>query len=228
MDLSKCCIINAAYGRWYPTGTKRLVNSLNFHGCACDILTWVNEPINEHFNPDNPYTIKAAAFIEAANRGYTHILWLDCSVWAVKSMNSFFDLINDEGLYMYTSGYNLAQTATDSDLRFAGFNRNEAEKMHECASNMVGLNLNNPRTRSLFDIFIKANEAGVCSTSRNHDNQSKDSRFLFGRQDQTAFSIAFHKAGYKNEDMKPAGLYSDYHIDHKEYPESITFLMRGI
>lgn len=226
MELNKCVVINAAWGGWYPRGQKRLVESLRYYGYAGDVLTWCNEQINEHFNPAFPYTIKAAAFIEAQKRGYTHILWLDCSVWCVKNINSFFDLINDNGSYFYKSGYNLAQTATDKDLVFAGFSRDQAEGMEECASNMVGLNLDNPKALEVFNTFIEANRAGVCSSSRNHDGQSSDHRFLFGRQDQTAFTIAYHKAGLGK--MFPAGLYSDYQIDGKQYPDSIYFLMRGL
>ena len=226
MELSKCCIINAAYGRWYPQGQKRLVESLRYHGCAVDILTWCNEPINEHFDQHKPYTIKAAAFIEAKNRGYTHILWLDCSVWAIKSPNTFFDIINEEGVYMYQSGYNMAQTSSDSDLKFAGFTRDYAESLIECASNMVGINLENEKGKELFDIFIEANKSGVCSTSRYHDKQSNDERFLFARQDQTALSIAFHKAGFTT--MYPQGVYSSYHEDGKEYNKSVYFLLRGL
>lgn len=226
MELSKCCIINAAWKGWYHHGTKRLVKSLVYHGCAVDVLTWVDEPINEYFDPKKPYTIKAAAFIEAERRGYTNILWLDCSVWAIKSPNHIFNVINDEGVYMYQSGYNLAQTATDSDLAFADMKRNYAETLIECASNMVGVNLAHEQGRKVFDIFIEANKAGVCSTSRYHDGQSNDPRFLFGRQDQTAFTIAFHKAGFTK--MYPQNFYSAYHEDGKTYNESVIFLLRGI
>lgn len=226
MELNKCCIINAAWGGWYQQGQKRLVKSLNYHGCAVDLLTWCNEPINDYFDPNCPYTIKAAAFHEARQRGYTNILWLDCSVWAIKSPNAFFNLIEEEGVYMYQSGYNLAQTATDNDLKFAQMRRDYAETLPECASNMVGINLNHEKGLQVYDTFMDANNAGVCSTSRFHDHQSRDKRFLFGRQDQTAFTIAFYKAGFAK--MYPQGVYSAYHEDGRTYNDSVVFLLRGL
>jgi hypothetical protein len=219
-------VINAAYGSWYPRGQKRLVDSLRATGYEGDILTFCDEPINEHFNPRKPYTIKAATFIEAIKKGYTNILWLDCSVWSVKNITPFFDLIERESVYFWRSGWNLAQSAADSDLEYAGWTRDEAERLYECASGMVGLNMKDNRVKQLMDIFIDANKKGVCSTSRNHDNQSQDPRFKFARQDQTALSIAYHKVGFTNEGMYVSGQYSAY-TDAPE-SETVIFKMQGM
>lgn len=226
MDLSKSCVINAAWKKWYPRGQKRLVESLVYHGFGGTILTWTNDHINGHFDERHPYTIKAAALAQAINDGYRQILWLDCSVWCVQNPNKLFDVINDEGVFMWRSGFSLGQTATDSDLKFAGISRDEAMNQQECASSMVGLNLDNPQAQKLADIFIEANRSGVCSTSREHDNQSADPRFLFARQDQTAFTIAFHKAGFTK--MYESGQYTAYYEPHKEFNKSVIFFMQGL
>lgn len=217
-------VINSAYGAWYPSGQQRLIDSLRNTGYIGDILTYCNQPINEHFNPENPYTIKAATFIEAIKKGYTNILWLDCSVWAVKNITPIFDLIDEESVYFWKSGWNLAQSAADSDLEYAGWTRDEAELLYECASSMVGINMKDHRVKKLMEIFIDANSKGVCSTSRHHDNQSQDPRFLFARQDQTALSIAFHKSGFTK--MYDPGVYSIY--DGAPESETVTFKMRGM
>lgn len=219
-------VINSAYGSWYPKGQKRLVESLRHHGYKGDILTYCNEPINEHFNPKHPYTIKAATFIEAIKKGYTNILWLDCSVWSVKDITPFFDLIEQESVYFWRSGWNLAQSAADSDLQYAGWTRDQAELLYECASGMVGLNMKDNKVKKLMDIFIDANRKGVCSTSRYHDNQSQDPRFKFARQDQTALSIAYHKVGFTNDQMYEAGKYSIY--TGSEINESVYLTMQGM
>ncbi len=219
-------VINAAYGSWYPKGQQRLVDSLRNTGYMGDILTYCNEPINEHFNPKNPYTIKAATFIEAIKKGYTNILWLDCSVWALKNITPFFDLIEEESVYFWRSGWNLAQSAADSDLKFAGWTRDEAELLYECASGMVGLNMKDHRVKKLMEIFIDANSKGVCSTSRHHSGQSTDPRFKFARQDQTALSIAYHKVGFKNDGMYEPGTYSAY-WDH-DINDNVYLAMRGM
>lgn len=219
-------VINAAYGSWYPLGQQRLINSLRSHGYTGDILSFCNEPINEHFRSKFPYTIKAATLVEAIKRGYTNVLWLDCSVWCVRNIMPMFNLIEREGVYFWRSGWNMAQSSADSDLVYAGWTRDQAEKLYECASGMVGLNLEVKRVRDLVDIFLDANEKGVCSTSRNHDNQSKDPRFKFARQDQTALSIAYHKVGFTNEQMYESGDYSAY--TGAPESESVIFKMQGM
>lgn len=219
-------VINAAYGKWYPKGQKRLVESLRDTGYTGDILTWTNQIINGYHDPSCPYSIKPAAFIEAIKKGYTEILWLDSSIYAVKSIEPVFDLIERDGIYLWKSGWNLAQTATDKDLEFAGYTRDEAEHLHECASGIVGLNRNKRKVIDLMSIYLDAKRAGVFCTSRNHDNQSSDPRFKFGRQDQTAMTIAFHKAGFTNEDMHEQNVYSSFF--QESYNESVCLVVHGL
>lgn len=219
-------IINAAIGSWYPKGTDRLLKSLKEQQWSYDILSWKNESINEFFKPKYPYTIKAAAFAEAMWRGYTNILWLDCSVWAVKKPDKFADIIEDEGGYFWKSGYNLAQTATDADLSWAGITRDEAERMPEVASNMFGINLNCEKGKVFLNYFLDACNHGVFNSSRHHDNASSDERFLFGRQDQTAASLSFHKAGF-TKIYEPEHL-SCYYYPDRQIKKSVILTMQGM
>jgi len=219
----KHCIINANTGNgWYPVGTERLKRSLIYHGFNGDILTWNDWPNNE-FNKECPYNIKAAAFTEAIKLGYTRILWLDSSVWAISDPNKIFDIINSEGYYFWKSGYNCAQIASDKSLKYFAVDRNKAESFEDCSSSMLGVNLSNPEGERFISKWIRAAKDGAFEGSRLHDNQSSDKRFLFHRQDQTAASLIIGKMGLK---MYEPGVYSSYY--QKEINESIIFLMRGI
>lgn len=222
----KTVVINAAWKGWYSKGQKRLVESLKDTGYSGDILTWNGEIINNSHDPRHPYTMKAAAWVEAIKKGYTHILWLDCSVYAVKNIDSLFELIDEEGMYFWKSGWNLAQSAADSDLAWAGITRDEAEYLHECASGIVGMNIYAPKMSTIIDLFLLANKAGVCSTSRLHSGQSNDPRFRFARQDQTAMSLAFHKAGFTNDQMYEQNIYSSFF--QKAYNESVYLVVHGM
>ena len=217
------CIVNAAYGSWYPKGQERMIKTVREYGYTGDIITDYH---NEHFDPKSPYTVKAAAMVNAMRKGYTTLLWLDCSVFALKNIDPLFELIEKESVYFWRSGWNLAQSAADSDLAYAGWTRDEAELLYECASGMVGVNLLDQRVRRLMDIFIDANSKGVCSTSRHHDNQSKDPRFKFARQDQTALTIAYHKVGFTNEQMYESRVYSAY-WDH-DINDKVLLAMKGM
>ena len=68
-------------------------------------------------------------------------------------------------------------------------------------------------------------QVGVFGTSRFHNNGSKDHRYLFGRQDQTASNIAFYKSGF--DKMYEQGVYSVYDDTGVEN-DTIIFRMRGM
>jgi len=220
----KACIINASWGGWYSKGSERLKQSLIYHGFHHDILIWKNEKINEFFNEKQPYTIKLAALHEAIKLGYTHILWLDSSVWALQNPEKIFDIINDEGGYFWKSGFNMAQCSADSDLNFANWSRDYAEGLNELSSSMFGLNLKTPKGKEFVKVFTEAANYGVFGTSRLHNNASNDERFLHARQDQTAATIAFYKSGF--DKIYNPGEYSSYYSENLN--ESIIFTMRGM
>lgn len=217
------CIINAAWGHWYPKGQRRLVESLNNVCFKGDVLTWSNQNINKYFDVKQPYTIKLGAWHEALQGGYNNILWLDCSAWAIRSPDKIFKIIENEGGYFFDSGFKLGQCATDSDLDFAGWDRDDAMELEMICSGVFGLNMNDKRSHDFLEWFFEAKNYGVFGTSRIHNNGSQDPRYLFGRQDQTAATIAFHKAGFtKIYDI-------DSHLSFNENEnENTIFKLKGM
>lgn len=219
-------LINAAWGKGYFKGSNRLERSLIYHGWVHDIKIWRDEKINEWFNPEYVYTIKAAAFSEAEKMGYTHILWADSSFWCVQNASKIMDVINEEGGYFCRSGYNLAQTATDKDLEFAGWTRDYAETLPELASGLLGISMRHPRGVLFYRWFLNAAIAGVFNSSREHNEASQDKRFLFGRQDQVAATIAYYKAGFNN--ARCFGDLAAYYEPHKHLNPSVLFAIQGL
>lgn len=219
----KHCIINASNGNgWYPKGTKRLKRSLIEHGFSGDILTWYDFP-NDELNKTNPYNVKASAFIEALRLGYTHILWLDCSVWAISNPDKIFDIINEHGYYFWGTGYNCAQVTNDTALNYFSISRDEAEELEDCSTSMFGVNINNETSLMFINEWIRSAKDGAFNGSRLHDNQSSDKRFLFHRQDQCCASIILNKLGMK---ITPPNIYSSYYTEKQN--ESVIFTMKGM
>jgi hypothetical protein len=109
-----------------------------------------------------------------------------------------FDIINDQGFYFFSSGYNLAQSVNDNALAAVGLSRDEAEGINEWASGCVGINIENPDGKNLYRLWKEYMDMGLSIGSRLHDNQSQDERFLFHRNDQSCLSLAAHRLGLKN------------------------------
>lgn len=220
MDL----IVNGSNGLyWYPKGSERLEQSLINVG-------WNNYKIFNGYslgiyNSSCPYTVKAdilhtASILTPARR----LLWVDCSVWAIKNPKPIFDIIKRDGYYFWSSGYNAAQTCSDKCLEYFGIDRDTAETYEDCSTSIFGVDIDSEVGLEFLKKWLTAAYDGVFHGSREHDNQSADSRFLFHRQDQSAATCIIGKMGLKIHRPKEHCMYD---VDG-EAPESVIFKMRGM
>lgn len=226
MDLTqtKPVIICAGIGGWYGKGVERLKRSLNFVGWPGDVMGWADVyPPSSHKHEEVPYYFKIAAFEWALYRQHTHVLWVDASFWAVKNPVPLFDIINEQGYYMFSSGYSLAQTVNDNALEKLGMSRDEVEPATEWASGCVGFNFENPNGRAIYALWKDYMDKKLSIGSRLHDNQSQDKRFLFHRQDQTCLSLAMYKLGLRNEKGLDFIAYRGTNFN----PEQVLFFIEG-
>lgn len=209
MDSNKICIVTCGIGAWYPLGVVRMERSLIYHGYAGQFYKWIDTyPSGCPEHSLNPYAFKVYAIEFARKKGYTHILWLDASLWAVKNPMPIFDIINDNGLYFFRTGYNLAQSCNDAILKYSGITRDEAERMPEFATGAIGLNFEREDVHEIFKMWKQYMKKGMFKGSREHGGQSEDPRFLFHRQDQSAMSIVLNK--FWNEEIPQSDLIQYY------------------
>lgn len=224
----KPCIINAGIGGWYAAGSQRLERSLIYHGYAGDMIFWRDEyPSNCPSHNDNPYAFKIAAFREAFARGYKIVMWLDCSFWALKNPMPLFDIINDNGNFAFRSGYNCAQTCPDNLLTSVGISRDEAEQIPETATGIVGINIDNPDGKRVFEEWSNFCDNGLFRNSRTHNPiESADKRYLHGRQDQSAYSMALYRAGVSFNYVDYVAYYNSGNPGYN--PEKCYFFIGGL
>lgn len=230
MDLTgiKPIIICEGIGSWYSAGVDRLKNSLVHHGYAGDVMFWKDEyPFNSPSHNDNPYAFKIYAIREAIAKGYKTIIQIDSSFWCIKNPMPLFDIIIDKGIFAFRSGYNCAQTCPDNLLAAVGISRDEAEQIPETATGIVGLHMDNPDAKQVFEYWSEFCDAGLFKNNRVHDlKDSKDKRFLFGRQDQSAFSMALYKAGVKFDYQDYVAYYNSGNPGYN--PEKCMFFIGGL
>lgn len=230
MVLSDCCIISCGVGGWYPRGIDRLSTSLIEHQWKGASLFFRNYPLGCPTHEVSPYAFKIHALNQAIQKGFTKILWLDASIWAIKDPAPFFEYIKKHGYYFFKTGYNCAQSCNDRILDYIGKSRDEAEKMTEAATGCVGLDLKNHFGREFYMNWIKFMKDGMFHGSRLHDDQSKDPRFLFHRQDQSAASLIINHFKMKINDPGDFIAYTA----HKQYfgtetdKNKLTFLIQGM
>jgi hypothetical protein len=212
-------IINAAVGGHYAKGQKRLEGSLSAVGFSGVFVGWDHHPWKGYANP---YTVKAACFEGILRNEFRFIVWMDCTVIALRDLSPLFDHIERHGHYLASSGYNAAQTCTDRQLEAVGIGRTTAEAIPDTATGCIGIDTQNERAMAFLREWIEWGKSGLFDGSRLHDwRDSQDPRFLFGRQDQSAATLLAWKHGMKLEHL---GGLTAYH----PAPESAVLAYKGI
>lgn len=190
---SNKAIVNIAVASdtsWYHSGQKRLLESLKKQGENADFLF----ERYEHPKFLTPYADKIHAIYQAYKKGYAKILYLDCSIQAVRPLDDIWAYINENGYYLYQSGYNCAQTCNDKSLNAYGITRDEAQSIYECASNVFGIDCETQRGKDFVEKICASISTGAVyghkfPNEEQRLQESQDPRFLHHRQDQSVISL---------------------------------------
>lgn len=212
----------------YKTQLKRLADSVNHtwgYGC------WHRWSENYQKHVEVPYCFKTNILdMIRSEDNYRFLLWVDSSMYFIKPPTELFKRIEEQGYYVSESGYNCAQSVSDACLKLFGKTRDEAQTIKECSSGCVGIDLESEIGKNLLQLWRMYTEYGGTKGSRFHDNQSKDSRFLFHRQDQSVLSLCLNHLGLVPSKM---GEYWDYKTDQdiangRVINESVCLICRGL
>lgn len=215
--MSKRAIISLANQRGrYIQNLSRLAESLrnNFDG---DFLGFIGEAsVGAPLHADNPYAFKIYAIKHAIDQGYTSLLWLDSSCFAIKKVSPIFDEIETNGYIMQEAGHFAGTWTNDSTLEYFGVTRDEAMEM-PCYGNagFLGLNMLSDIGRVFFTNWKLAMESGCFkgAWTNGHHSESYDDRCLGHRHDLSCGSIIANQLGmqYKsgNEWLQYAGVFDE-------------------
>lgn len=172
----KKCIINLSTKKFWK-GQQRLIQSLKGNTDA-EIFTYkLESEVGAPFHNENNYAFKVYAFDKAIKEGFTQILWLDASMYVLKELTPVFNLINDNGYFFQDGGWKNSEWTNEKAINY--FGTNEGDMIAAC---VLGINIENERTKEFFDIWRKSMEDGIFNGDwSNH------------RHDQTCASIIAYK-----------------------------------
>ncbi len=223
MELSGNVIVNVGANEWYPKGTERLVSSLRYTGYKGAMMVSYGLPPKSETHEQNPYSFKVDAILRALNAGYKNIFWMDSSIHCNINPNHIFEILDEHGYYFVKTGYKIGQSTNDNCLKYFGVTRDEAMEMPEIASGFWGLNFQKEESMQILNRWVSACNAGAFKGNRVHDEKdSKDPRFLFHRQDQSALSLAIQPHKLKIGEFGPLVTY-----DYKN-PKGALFICHGM
>lgn len=178
-----------------------------------DFLGYIGEAsIGAPLHTENPYAFKIYAFLAAMEVGYSQILWVDSSCFAINKVQPIFDEIDKEGYIMQEAGHLAGIWTNDRTLEYFGITRDEAILMPMYGNaGFLGLNIENEIAVSFFKLWAKSMEDGQFKGGWTNENYSEsyDERCKGHRHDQSCGSIIANnlKMVYKsgNEWLQYAG-----------------------
>lgn len=196
---SKRCIVSFCNSRGrYRENMLRLKKSLvgKFDG---DFLGFDGEDsIGAPSHLENPYAFKIFAIQKAIEAGYTSVLWLDSSCFAVADLTPVFTSLEVEGFIFQQAGHMLGTWSTDLQLNYWGLGRNEAMGIQMIGNaGFLGFDFTHPATTAFFVAWTKSMYRGMFKGSWTNDEGecSQDSRVLGSRHDMVCSSALVYLMG---------------------------------
>lgn len=211
---NKCIVSLATKNGRYVDGLARLSNSLRDNAFEIDFLGFVHEhSVGAPLHTEMPYAFKVHAIQKAIDAGYTQILWLDCSVWAVAPVEPIFNIIEQNGYWFEGAGCWLEDWCNEPSIKYFGLNKSQKTPMIQ--SGFMGFNMKMLNGTILWDAFVMSYNKGLFKGSWDDH-----------RHDQSCISAVLKNHGgrfsHQPEYVQYAGIYD------KVLNDKIVFKCQGI
>jgi len=216
----------------YMRGRERLRSSLeinnNFVGSV--YLYGFEHEVHAPSHKENPYAFKVCAFEEIKRHGFEQILWVDCSVWAIKNVMKVFEVMDADGYICQEAGHMVGTWTNDRALDYFGVSRDEAMNiMMYGNAGFLGLDFTTEIANEFFNKWKQSMMDGMFKGewSNNDKTESQDERCMGHRHDMSCGSIIRHQLGMK---LQSGQDYLQYVTDDNKVPnnDSVCFFAQGL
>lgn len=209
------CIVTVGFGKREDTGRPNeeglLGTSFYKQLIRCEqafarvesvarMKSWNNLPPGCPSHVQRPYAFKAFALQDAADAGYTTLLWADSSIVPVHNLRTIWEKIERDGWWFANnSSGNCGEWISDAALDILGVTRQEAFRIPQIVATCFGLDLTHTSSREFLSEFLRlAQTPAMCGSATNdHFQASGDRRVKGHRWDQSVMSIIAWKLGMR-------------------------------
>lgn len=212
----------------YLEAQKRLKDSLIDFTDADFIQFNGEKSIGAPLHEKNPYAFKICAIEKAIEIGYTSILYLDTSAYAISDVSPIFEIIERDGYFMEEAGHYCGTWTNDKTLKHFGIDRDEAMNMTMYSAGFTGLDFTNKIAIEFFKRWKESMIAGCFKGKWNNlaETESKDQRCQGHRHDMSCASIIANNLGMK---YQSGGTYFQYAAPGDiKLKESVIFYVQGM
>jgi hypothetical protein len=188
-------IVSVAFSGWYPAGQDRLVASLDAVGYKGLRCMWRDElPPGSPTHGEEPYAFKVHAIQEAFYAGARYVLYLDASMYAVRSLEPVFNHIERKGYMIIRCGSHTCEKwCSDDCLNAARLGRDSVVSWPMVIAGCVGFDLQSRVGSIAFRHWIDSAKRNPEAWSGPHVNEnfnvSRDPSCLGHRHDQSVLSL---------------------------------------
>ena len=183
-----CFIIYSSFNKNYPRGLKRLVNHLKNSDFKGHILWklggWPDLDGGSLKLAHVPYAFKVSMFREAQKKGYKKVLWLDTAFLPVGSINSLFDIIEQQGYFAVQNSHTIGPWMNGLASSAFALSLDEVQDIISCCGGAIGVDFRTFTGQRIIDSWYQAAENRIA--------------FFSPRSDQNALSILLHTQGLHN------------------------------
>jgi len=192
------CIVNVAVGDGFLRGQDRLARSLAEVGYVGGVAFWRDElPPGSPTHEDVPYAFKVHALECVAQKGFTSLLWVDASVWFIRSPDVVFDEVEREGHYVaaVVGGHKAGEWCSDDALAKLDATREELMHYPLVYGGFFGVEVS--KRTSGWAILYQLGKRARDGSFRGPwgPGTSTDPRVKGHRHDQTALSVIVDRLG---------------------------------
>jgi hypothetical protein len=221
-DTDKPIVVNVGVNHWYPKGSRRLKGYLDKCMPGIDYLIYEGEyPASSPSHEMMPYALKIHAIEQAIKRGYSKIIWMDCSIVINKP---FHDLLGHD-VFMWDTGLTIGETTNDNCLQ-KYMMPNEGLFFPESATTFVIFDIHTQQGLAFWELWQGGAYNGAFAGSRQYNPaESTRKEFKYHRQDQSAASCTAYWCNIKPHSI---GEFADYNYPYPYYPNrNLHFLIAG-
>lgn len=189
--ITKQVIVNLATDK-YVNSRVRLWESLDKYWDGWRMMFTDEGQVGSPLHADCPYGFKVYTIEAARQAGYTQVLWLDSSVYAIKNLSPCFEEIKKHGMIFQDAGHLLGNWTNDQTLEYFGITREEAMSIHMIGNaGFLGFDFTNPIAQRFFEWWKQSMLDGMF----NDSGQKPDGDFKRHTWDMSCSSAIVYKMG---------------------------------
>ena len=173
--------------------------------------------------PHQAYCAKPFAMLDAFERGFNPIVWIDAAYYLLADPEPLFGSIADKGYYVQENGWSAGQWCSDAALKTLGITREQSILIPEISGSMIGLDIRAESVGTFLQEWARLAKDGI-TFHGPHTNDigpaedkgvaygpvgrvSDDPRVYGHRWDQTAASVLAWRRQWK---PTPRPIFADY------------------